>query len=158
MKKYFAPSAGFVALSLLLLGLTVQRGYAHCQVPCGIYDDDARFHMIEEHLTTIEKAMGQIELLSSDAPDKNVNQLVRWVQTKEEHADEISHIVSWYFMTQKLKPVESTDKAAFDLYVKKLTSLHQMLVLAMKCKQTTDPANVAKLKTALGVFADLHSK
>ena len=32
---------------------------AHCEVPCGIYTDEARFVALEEDLKTIERAMGQ---------------------------------------------------------------------------------------------------
>jgi nickel superoxide dismutase len=31
-------------------------------------------------------------------------QLVRWISTKEKHADEIQHSVTQYFMTQGIKP------------------------------------------------------
>jgi nickel superoxide dismutase len=31
--------------------------YSHCQIPCGIYDDPARFDMLAEHINTIEKSM-----------------------------------------------------------------------------------------------------
>jgi len=34
--------------------------WAHCEIPCGIYGDEARFAAIAEDLTTIEKAMTQI--------------------------------------------------------------------------------------------------
>ncbi len=26
---------------------------AHCEIPCGIYDDEMRINMIAEHITTI---------------------------------------------------------------------------------------------------------
>ena len=39
---------------------------AHCQVPCGIYDDAVRIIQIREHVTTIEKAMNQIDQLTND--------------------------------------------------------------------------------------------
>jgi len=41
--------------------------YSHCQIPCGIYDDEARFTEIAEHITTIEKSMKEIESLSAQA-------------------------------------------------------------------------------------------
>ena len=43
---------------------------AHCQIPCGIYGDEMRFQMLEEHITTIEKSMKLIgELSAGRAPD-----------------------------------------------------------------------------------------
>jgi len=125
--------------------------YSHCQIPCGIYDDQARFDMIAEHITTIEKSMNEIRKLSEqDKP--NMNQIVRWVQNKEEHADELGHIVTYYFMTQRVKPTLKTNGKEYGEYVKKLTLLHEMLVYTMKAKQTTDLANVEKLRSLLAEF------
>jgi nickel superoxide dismutase len=107
--------------------------------------------MMAEHITTIEKSMKMITLLSN-ADKPNMNQIVRWVQNKEKHADEMSHIITHYFMTQRIKPTPSTDTKAYNEYVEKLVLLHQMLVYSMKSKQTTDPANVEKLRSLLAEF------
>ncbi|MFC1781320.1 superoxide dismutase [Ni] [Planctomycetota bacterium] len=125
--------------------------YSHCQIPCGIYDDPARFDEIAEHITTVEKCINQITELSAD-PSQNANQLIRWVLNKEEHADELSHVVTFYFMAQRINlPAEGDDAAQID-YVKKLTILHEMLVYSMKAKQTTDLENVEKLRSLLEEF------
>ncbi|MHC4557371.1 MAG: superoxide dismutase [Ni] [Planctomycetota bacterium] len=139
---------GITFVSAIVLG---SLAYSHCQVPCGIYDDEARFNLIAEHITTIEKSMKLIENLSSEEKP-NMNQIVRWVNNKEQHADEISHIVSYYFMAQRLKLPAKGDTKANNEYVNKLTLLHQMLVYTMKTKQTTDLANVEKLKSLLDNF------
>jgi nickel superoxide dismutase len=129
--------------------------YSHCQIPCGIYDDHARFDQIAEHITTIEKSMKLIEELSGQ-DKKNFNQIVRWVNNKDQHADELSEIVTYYFMAQRIKlPEEGNVKAQND-YVKKLTLLHKMLVYSMKAKQTTDLANVEQLRSLLKEFHDAY--
>ena len=79
----------------------------------------------------------------------NANQLVRWVTTKEDHANQIQHTVSQYFMTQRIKPDQKR-------YGEKLAALHQILVAAMKCKQTTDTANVDRLRDRLATFEALY--
>jgi nickel superoxide dismutase len=112
--------------------------------------------MIAEHLTTIEKSMNQIEDLTNQ-DEVNANQIVRWVQNKEKHADEISHIITYYFMAQRVKLPEKGNKKAYNDYIKKLTLLHEMLVYTMKTKQTTDTANVAKLRTLLKQFHEAYS-
>jgi len=129
--------------------------YSHCQIPCGIYDDPARFDMLAEHITTIEKSMRLItELSKQDKP--NMNQIVRWVQNKEKHADELSHIVTHYFMAQRIKLVVKAEGKDYEEYVKKLTLVHQMLVYSMKAKQTTDLSNVEKLRTLLAEFRNVY--
>jgi len=145
IKRLALPAALAVAVVLGSLA------YSHCQVPCGIYGDDTRFALIAEHITTIEKSMQQIgENMDQDPP--NANQVVRWVNNKEKHADEISHIVTYYFMAQRVKIPPVGDAKANAAYVKKLTLLHQMLVYSMKAKQTTDLSNVEKLRHLLEDF------
>ena len=46
--------------ALLLMFFATSSAYAHCEIPCGIYDDVMRLNMISEHVKTIEKSMGQI--------------------------------------------------------------------------------------------------
>ncbi len=70
---------------------------------------------------------------------------------KERHADEIQEIVTQYFMTQRIK-LDTKN------YEKKIGLLHQMLIYSMKCKQTTDLANVSKLKELVNDFKELYFK
>jgi nickel superoxide dismutase len=132
-----------------------QNAFSHCQIPCGIYDDQARFTMIEENILTIEKSMKQIMELS-EHPDKNFNQIVRWTLNKENHADEIAHLVSYYFLTQRVKLVDSKDVEAHKEYLAKITVLHEMIVYAMKAKQTTDFTHAEKLRSLLKAFHKLY--
>ena len=142
------------AVVLVILALVIALSsmvYSHCQIPCGIYGDPARFDMIAEHITTIEKSMKQITGLSKqDKP--NMNQVTRWVNNKENHADELSHIVTYYFMAQRIKLVDKSQGKAYEDYIKKLTLLHEILVYSMKAKQTTDLSNVEKLRSLLTKF------
>jgi nickel superoxide dismutase len=140
-----------VPMILALVVVFASMVYSHCQIPCGIYDDPARFVTLAEHIATIEKSMKQINELSQESKP-NFNQLVRWVQNKETHADELSEIVTYYFMAQRIKPADKADNEAYGEYVKKLTLLHGMLVYSMKAKQTTDLANIEKLRTLLAEF------
>lgn len=146
----------YVLLGVIVLAaIFASLAYSHCQMPCGIYDDPARFNEIAENITTIEKSMNQIVELSAE-PSKNANQLVRWVMTKEEHADDISHIVTFYFMAQRIKLPAEGDTGAYNEYVKKLTLLHEMLIYSMKAKQTTDLENIKKLRSLLEQFRAVY--
>lgn len=140
-----------LGLAFFISSIGVSSLFAHCEIPCGIYNDQTRIDMIKEDITTIEKSMNKIKELSK-AGDKNYNQLVRWINNKEEHANKIQHIVTQYFMTQRIKPVDSADAEAFKAYQTKLTLLHNMLVQAMKCKQTTDQVHIDKLRELVDQF------
>lgn len=135
MKK----AAIYLTVLVLFSIITITSVRAHCQIPCGIYDDQMRIHMMEEHVTTLEKAMKQIEA------GQNINQTTRWVMNKEKHADELAEIVTYYFMAQRIKP-------GCEDYALKLSQLHEILVYSMKAKQTTDLANVEKLKELIQHF------
>ena len=147
-------SLTLLAAAVILTALPISA-WAHCQIPCGIYDDEARLNLLAEHITTIEKSMNQINELSA-AGDKNYNQLVRWVTNKEDHAQQFQDIVTAYFMAQRIKPADPSDQAAFADYQKKVTLLHRRLVTAMKCKQTTELANTEELSMLLGEFRTLY--
>ena len=137
-----------LSVILVLISIISVQIYAHCEVPCGIYGDQLRVKMIKEHISTIEKAMKQIEKLGSEE-NINYNQIVRWVTTKEKHAEDIQTIVSKYFLPQRIKP--NTDH-----YEDKLKSLHSILLISMKCKQTTDVKNIAKIKKEVEDFSKLY--
>ena len=144
-----------ILLVILAGGITTQV-YSHCQIPCGIYDDSARLKMINEHTMTIEKSMKQIIELSESKADDN-NQIVRWVNNKEQHADALSEIVTEYFLAQRIKPAEP-DSPQYKNYIHQLTLLHQMLQTSMKCKQTTDLSQVEKLRALLTDFSVAYQK
>lgn len=144
MKTYLTLAAAAV------FSLTATTNlHAHCQVPCGIYSDDTVLIDLQTHQKTIEKAMGQI----TDSAT-NANQVSRWVTNKEEHATKIQNTMSEYFLAQRIK----MDEADKDAYTKKLTLAHEIIVYAMKCKQTTDVANAQKLKAAIDAFTTAYQK
>ncbi len=122
---------------------------AHCQVPCGIYDDHARIHGMLEDTTTIAKAVDKIQGLAGKTDAQSLNQATRWINTKEEHASNIIDVVSKYFLTQKIKPANAKDAAAHRAYLDKLAAHHKVMRLAMKAKQTVDPAVAKDLRTAI---------
>jgi len=140
----------FIAILFVTL-LFTQPLFSHCEIPCGIYGDEMRCDLIAEHITTIEKSMNMIMQLSQEEK-LNFNQIVRWVNNKENHADEIQHIVSQYFLTQRIKPASKDDVTNYQDYVNKLTLLHEILVSAMKAKQTTDLEHVNQLRVLLEDF------
>lgn len=128
-----------VAIAIACLAVTGGSALAHCQVPCGIYDDAVRVTLLKEHVATIEKSMKQIQAAT------DTNQSVRWVLNKDKHADELAEIVTYYFMAQRIK-------AGSDNYAKNLELLHGMLVQSMKAKQTTNLEHTANLSELIHQF------
>ena len=138
MKNRFA----LVAAALLVTLPSAAQVLAHCQVPCGIYGDERRFEEMLEDTQTITKAITQIGELSGTHDANGHNQLARWVVTKEDHASNIQEIIGQYFLAQRIK-------ADSDNYVEQLKAAHAVIVSAMKCKQSADPATAKALEEAI---------
>lgn len=135
----------FTALAVLVAGLAAPSvAFAHCQVPCGIYGDQLRFEQLLEDTTTIAKAQAQLnELLAGGQPTaQSVNQMARWVMTKEEHAGHVQETMQAYFLAQRIK-------ADSPRYVEQLKAAHAVITSAMKCKQSADGTTAEALKKAV---------
>ncbi|MFN3194164.1 MAG: superoxide dismutase [Ni] [Aureliella sp.] len=134
-----------LAASMLVCNVAIP----HCEVPCGVYGDQRRFETMLEDTETIAKACAQIIELSEKKDALSANQLARWVATKETHATSVQHIISQYFMTQRIK-------ADADGYVKKLTAAHAVMVAAMKTKQGVDAELAQKLEKSIKAFYEAY--
>lgn len=129
----------FVAVSMLVFS---QLAYAHCQIPCGIYDDHARVQSMLEDVETVEKSMKLIAELSGKSDAQSQNQLVRWVMNKEQHAQYIIDTISDYFLTQRVKSKQED-------YSERLVKHHTVIVAAMESKQNADLSYVKSLKASI---------
>lgn len=152
MNRYIAS----LLITAALLAAGASRLGAHCQIPCGIYNDPVRFTLLEEHITTIEKSINQINQLGQQHDHPEYNQLVRWVQNKEDHVAHLTEIVTDYFLAQRVKPADPKDEAATRKYVRQVTLLHQMIIAGMKAKQGTDLKPVADLRALLAQFKEAY--
>ena len=136
-----------------------QHAHSHCQIPCGIYDDHARYLSMLEDASTVEKATDQIIALSNDIDSKqkstpitqNYNQLVRWVNNKEIHAEKIISTIANYFLTQRIKPTQKD-------YLERLGKHHAVILAAMKAKQNASITESNALKVAIQNLAIYYPK
>ena len=123
--------------------------FSHCQIPCGIYSDAMQIVQIREDLRTIDKAMEMVRNLSKNSDPQTLNQVTRWISSKESHAQNIQKITAEYFLTQRIKQSSK-------YYENKLITLHQLLVSVMKCKQSVNNENVVKSNELLNNFTNLY--
>ena len=80
-----------------------------------------------------------------DYSPQNINQLVRWTTTKDDHAQRIQQTMLDYFLAQRIK----TDDPK---YMEKLAAAHKVIVAAMKTKQSADPESAQALEDAIFAF------
>ena len=138
MKKFLLAGLIMAGSSILL----PQTSYAHCEIPCGIYDDSARVTGMLEDCATIEKATVKIAELAGKTDAQSQNQMVRWVSNKEKHAQNVISTISNYFLTQRVKSSQAD-------YTDRLVKHHSVIVAAMKVKQNADGKYAAELKKAV---------
>ena len=131
------------------LCLVGSYSFGHCQVPCGIYDDVSRVQQMLEDVSTINKAIDQIIELNDKSDAQSAQQLVRWVNNKEIHADKIIATISNYFLTQRVKP------SAED-YLVRLSLHHRVILLSMKVKQNADAQVAQDLRQAVEALSNYY--
>lgn len=119
---------------------------AHCQIPCGIYNDYARVQSMLEDAATVEKSARLIVELAGKADAQSRNQLVRWVMNKETHAQKIISTICDYFLTQRLKPSQED-------YGERLKKHHRVILGAMAAKQNADAKYAKALKDSIEVLS-----
>ena len=120
--------------------------YAHCDVPCGIYETDTMRHAADTCKVMVEKAqaLGELDDLEHQA------QFVRIVTTKEKHAERVKREVSilWsdYFKPEHLERHP-------DLHDKVWKTLKQ----ASKVKQSMDINECISLQQNVAEIAEIFA-
>ncbi|MBI1919270.1 superoxide dismutase, Ni [Candidatus Microgenomates bacterium] len=128
--------------------LPVQTVYAHCDVPCGIYDPHAAQLAAKTVLAMVQK----INALPKENPTVNDrNSFVRMVLTKEQHAEACKReiLILWtdYFKAEHLE---------------KFPDLHELVWKTTKLcsdnKRAVDEAKAQELIAAVDNIADIFAK
>lgn len=88
-----------------MLSRFIKPVYAHCDVPCGIYETDTMTHAAATCKRMVEKyqEIGEVD----DENPESMNTAIRCVMTKEEHAqkckDQLYLLWSDYFKPEHLE-------------------------------------------------------
>ncbi|WP_309386907.1 superoxide dismutase [Ni] [Cerasicoccus frondis] len=141
MKNTTAQPVRFL-IALFALLFATNAASAHCQIPCGIYDDDLMVKQMLLDATTVTKCMTEINNLAGKTDPQSGNQFVRWVENKEDHANNIIEISSNYFLCQRVKDSQAD-------YTERLKAHHAVMVAAMKAKQNSDAASAEALEKSI---------
>jgi len=118
----------FLASAVACFSLTSSLS-AHCQMPCGIYNDQMMYDQVNQFYLTAFKAVKALEH-NEFTTDEDKNQFVRWVMTKERLCNETAMLLTTYFFQQKIMPIDDN----IDL----VKSLHKLLFQLVAIKQNVD--------------------
>merc|ERR1719382_544681 len=103
---------------------------------------------------TIRKAVAQMQDLHKSGSLQDLQQLVRWINTKEEHATKIMTTIAEYFLAQKVKKEQLSEHD----YLEVLALHHAVMVAAMKTKQSSEMGNVDALDKAIEALRPVYEK
>ena len=131
--------------------LPVHEAYAHCDIPCGIYDPVAAKIAAQ----TVQKMVMRIDAAEVPSPDSSdearrsyANTIARYITVKEQHAELVKHEVDilWH---DYFKP-EHLDKYP-DLH----TTIWETTKLASTNKQGVDMASAKSLVESVDKVAEI---
>jgi len=124
----------------------LKTAYAHCDIPCGIYETDTLLHAADTCIKMIEKIEGLGEL---DTVEKH-NTFVRSVMNKEKHAGKVKREV-YVLWSDKRQPE----------HLEKYPDLHDRLwktaKQASQVKQTVSMDEAKKLADMVHDIAHLFA-
>lgn len=124
--------------------------YAHCDIPCGIYDPYPA--QIAAHtVVRMDMLIADLMKTAMDADDEWRNKLVRYVNVKEQHAEIVKHEVT-VIWGDYMKPEHA--KAIPELQDLVWTTLKS----AGKAKQSTDIKDAEALLENVQKFAEAFWK
>lgn len=163
LRRFFIPELGFMygdmmtsirsmTNSILNAADRIFRfevAYAHCDVPCGIYDPHAA--QLSAH-TVIRMDMLIADLSKQQNPTaEDRNKMIRCVQVKEQHAEicksEVRIIWGDYFKPEHIKANPELNELVWNI-------MHA----ASKAKQTVDIKNGEELLANVNRFAEIFWK
>ncbi len=141
-------------INLLIKLLPIKPVFAHCDIPCGIYDP----HNMQMAAHTIIRMVNMLDELTPskaeppfDERKKIISQISRLTGVKEEHAEILKHElrVLWgdYFKEEHLKDYPNLHSLVFET-----------LKLASKAKQNIDLETAQKLLENTQKIAEVFYK
>jgi nickel superoxide dismutase len=131
----------------MFLSRFIKPVYAHCDIPCGIYETDSLKHAAE----TCHRMIQKIEEIGDVGTPENRNNFVRCVGNKERHAQKFKNEV-YILWSDYFKPE----------HLEKLPELHDTLWRAVKqaskVKQTVSMEEADKLVALAGEVDELFKR
>ena len=130
------------AVSAMVRALPSEKAYAHCDIPCGIYDPIAAKIAAQ----TVQKMVLRMQALQEgDDHAAFANSMSRYIKVKDEHAELCKHELRILWADYGWPNLPE----GFDLHV----SFNAALKLAGRCRQTVDMAACEELVAAVDNIA-----
>ena len=130
------------AVSAMVRALPSEKAYAHCDIPCGIYDPIAAKIAAQ----TVQKMVLRMQALQEgDDHAAFANSMARYIKVKDDHAELCKHELRILWADYGWPNLPE----GFDLH----GSFNAALKLAGRCRQTVDMAACEELVAAVDNIA-----
>ncbi len=130
------------AVSAMVRALPSEKAYAHCDIPCGIYDPIAAKIAAQ----TVQKMVLRMQALQEgDDHAAFANSMARYIKVKDDHAELCKHELRILWADYGWPNLPE----GFDLH----GSFNSALKLAGRCRQTVDMAACEELVAAVDNIA-----
>lgn len=113
----------------------LEKIYAHCDVPCGIYDP----HLAQVSAFTVLRMINLIDQLDKNAPDY-IHKYTRYTTVKEEHAEKVKHEVR-VIWGDFVKPEQKDKFDSLVFGIMKKSSAARQGIDAIQAKALVDDVN-----------------
>jgi nickel superoxide dismutase len=141
-------------LSLIFSLLPSQKAYAHCDLPCGIYDPhqaQLAAHTVIRMTSIIDEMHASSENAPFEERKKIIHDLSRATKIKEEHAEIVKHEIRvlWadYFKPEHVEQYPNLHEIVFSI-----------MKAASKARQNIDIDAANELLTKVQEFSELFWK
>jgi nickel superoxide dismutase len=124
--------------------LNIETAYAHCDIPCGIYDP----YPAQIDAQTVLRMMDLINAIDANDPERKVK-FSRYVATKEEHGEALKNKIR-VIWGDFMKP-ENTDSSVTDLVWK-------IMKKAGSARQTSSVETAKELVELVNQFSEAFWK
>lgn len=127
--------------------LPLKNVYAHCDIPCGIYDP----YQAQVAAHSVLRMTQLISEAKSEDPKLLAHDVARFTKVKEDHAELVKHEVRviWgdYFKEEQLKEYPDLHALVF-----------RIMKLASKARQHVDESAALELLSAVQEFSEIFLK
>jgi nickel superoxide dismutase len=143
-----------IIYSLLFKTLPAQSAFAHCDIPCGIYDPH-NAQVAAHSVIRMTQMIDDLDVSSENPPfderKRIISQIARLTKVKEDHAEIVKHEVRiiWgdYFKPEMLKDHPDLHDLVF-----------RIMKSASKSRQEVNPEEAKNLLTLVQEFAEIFWK
>jgi nickel superoxide dismutase len=126
----------------------LETAYAHCDIPCGIYDPHHAQIGALTVIRMVDLIDGMVKEHGQAETGEFINSMARYIAVKEEHAELTKHEIRVIWG-------DFIKESHFETYPQLNGLVHRIMELGSKARQTVDRDTAVALLKAVNEFAEI---